>query len=135
MKTPIVACLQTRLEHFARKLIKRRNKGKFSYQQQKHRFIKREIDSMNDCFEFMEEPLYGFRVNITQEIQCSKLGPNCGIPSNSTIKGGLLSESCSIWLQFTEDGRSTSIVLVCWQTSQGRIANYLAFIDSKSFDL
>ena len=99
MKTPIVACLQTRLKHYARKFIKRRNKGKISYQQQKHRFMKREIDSMNDCFEFMEEPLYGFRVIITQEIECSKLGPNCGMPSNSTAKGGLILESFSIWLQ------------------------------------
>jgi len=84
MKTPIVACLQTRLEHYARR--KRRNRGKFSHPQQKHHFIKREIDSMNDCFEFMEEPLYGFRVKVTQEIECSKLGPNCGMPSNSTDK-------------------------------------------------
>ena len=104
MKTPIVACLQTRLEHYARKLIKRRNKGKFSYKQQKHHFIKREIDSMNDCFEFMEEPLYGFRVNITQEIECSKLGPNCGIPSNSTVKGGLLLDCFSIWLLYQKRG-------------------------------
>ena len=104
MKTPIVACLQTRLEHYARKLIKRRNKGKFNYQQQKHRFIKREIDSMNDCFEFMEEPLYGFRVNITQEIECSKLGPNCGMPSNSTVKGGLLLDCFSIWLLYQKRG-------------------------------
>ena len=98
MKTPIVACLQTRLEHYARR--KRRNRGKFSHPQQKHHFIKREIDSMNDCFEFMEEPLYGFRVKVTQEIECSKLGPNCGMPSNSTDKGGLILESFSIGLQF-----------------------------------
>ena len=98
MKPPIVACLQTRLEHYARESRKRRNKGKFSYPQQKHHLIRREIDSMNDCFEFMEEPLYGFRVNITQEIECSKLGPNCGIPSNSTVKGGLILESFSIGL-------------------------------------
>ena len=96
MKTPIVACLQTRLEHYARR--KRRNRGKFSHPKQKHHFIKREIDSMNDCFEFMEEPLYGFRVNVTQEIECSKLGPNCGMPSNSTVKGDLILESFSIWL-------------------------------------
>ena len=99
MKTSVVACLQTRLEHYARKLIKIRKRGKFSYQQQKHRLIKREVDSMNDCFDFMEEPLYGFRVNVTQEIECSKLGPNCGMPSNSTAKGGLILESFSIWLQ------------------------------------
>ena len=99
MKTLIVACLQTRLEHYARESRKRRNKGKFSYSKQKHRLITREIDSMNDCFEFMEEPLYGFRVNVTQEIKCSKLGPNCGMPSNSTAKGGLILESFSIWLQ------------------------------------
>ena len=74
---------------------------------------------MNDCFEFMEEPLYGFRVNVTQEIECSNLGPNCGMPSNSIFKGGLFIESCSIWLHSMEDGRSTSIFFVYWQTSQG----------------
>ena len=36
--------------------------------------MKRAIDSMDDCFDFIEEPLYGFRVNVTQEIQCSELG-------------------------------------------------------------
>ena len=53
---------------------------------------------MNDCFEFMEEPLYGFRVTVTQEIECSKLGSNCGMPSNTTVKGGLILESFSICL-------------------------------------
>ena len=110
MKPPIVACLQTRLEHYGRESRKRRNKGKFSYPQQKHHLIRREIDSMNDCFEFMEEPLYGFRVNVTQEIECSNLGPNCGMPSNSTFKGGLFLESFSIMLQ---SKKSKEIVIIC----------------------
>ena len=68
MKTPLVACLQTRLEHFARESRKRRNKGKFSYPQQKHRFIKREIDSMNDCFEFMEEPIHWTTIDPNEDM-------------------------------------------------------------------
>ena len=40
---------------------------------------------MDDCFDFIEEPLYGFRVNVTQEIQCSELGPDCGLNENSRL--------------------------------------------------
>ena len=35
----------------------------------------------------------------------------------------------------TEDGRSTSVFSLYWQTSQGRMADFPAFIASKSFDL
>ena len=117
MKTPIVACLQTRLEHYARKLIKRRNKGKFSYKQQKHHFIKREIDSMNDCFDFMEEPLYGFRVNVTQEIECSQLGPDCGMPSNSTVIDNLIddqfAESRQTGEEFSSEAPPDCRIVLC----------------------
>ena len=37
-----------------------------------HNLMKRDIDSLDDCFDFIEEPSYGFRVNITQEIPCSE---------------------------------------------------------------
>ena len=47
--------------------------GQFNYLSD-HILVKRAIDSMDDCFDFIEEPLYGFRVNVTQEIQCSELG-------------------------------------------------------------
>jgi hypothetical protein len=40
---------------------------------------------MDDCFDFIEEPLYGFRVYVTQEIQCSELGPDCGLNKNSRL--------------------------------------------------
>ena len=36
---------------------------------------------------------------------------------------------------YMEDGRSISVFLVYWQHSQGRMANFPAFIASKSFDL
>ena len=35
----------------------------------------------------------------------------------------------------TEDGRSTSVFSLWWQLSQDRMANFPAFIASKSFDL
>ena len=36
---------------------------------------------------------------------------------------------------YTEDGRSMSVFSLYWQTSQGQIAEFPAFIASKSFDL
>jgi hypothetical protein len=36
---------------------------------------------------------------------------------------------------FTEDERSMSVFLVYWQLSQSQMANFPAFIASKSFDL
>ena len=82
-----VACLQTRLEYYARESRKRKkygNHGQFNYLHD-HILVKRAIDSMDDCFDFIEEPLYGFRVNVTQEIQCSELGPDCGLNENSRL--------------------------------------------------
>ena len=38
---------------------------------------------MDDCIENLDEPLYGFRVKITQEKQCSELGPDCGMNSTT----------------------------------------------------
>mgnify|MGYP007048504849 FL=1 len=84
-----IACFQTRLQNHAREKRKRKKKGKFSYPPSHHNLIKREIDSMDDCFDFMEEPLYGFRVNVTQEIECSQLGPDCGMSSNLTVRDNL----------------------------------------------
>ena len=59
--------------------------GQFNYLSD-HILVKRAIDSMDDCFDFIEEPLYGFRVNVTQEIQCSELGPDCGLNENSRLE-------------------------------------------------
>ena len=44
----------------------------------------RDTDSLDDCFDYIEEPSYGFRVNITQEIPCSELGEDCGMNSTKT---------------------------------------------------
>ena len=35
----------------------------------------------------------------------------------------------------TEDGRSTSVLSLYWQLSQGQMTDFPAFIASKSFDL
>ena len=40
-----------------------------------------------------------------------------------------------LWLSTREDGRSMSVFSLYWQLSLGRMANFPAFIDSKSFDL
>ena len=78
-------CFQTRLQNHVREKRRRKKNGEFSQSSSYLVLVKREINSMDDCFDFMEEPLYGFRVNITQEIECSKLGSECGMPSNMTV--------------------------------------------------
>ena len=82
-------CFQTRLVNHVREKRRRKKKGKFSDPSSYRFLVKREINSMDDCFDFMEEPLYGFRVNVTQEIECSQLGPDCGMPSNLTVRNNL----------------------------------------------
>ena len=82
-------CFQTRLQNHFREKRRRKKKGKFSDPLSYRVLVKREINSMDDCFDFMEEPLYGFRVNVTQEIECSQLGPDCGMPSNLTVRDNL----------------------------------------------
>ena len=42
---------------------------------------------------------------------------------------------CPKYTMSTEDGRSMSVFLLYWQTSQSRMADSPAFIASKSFDL
>ena len=44
-------------------------------------------------------------------------------------------EVFSIRKYITEDGKSTSVFSLYWQTSQGLMANFPAFIASKSFEL
>ena len=85
-------CFQTRLQNHVREKRRRKKKGEFSNLLSYRVLVKREINSMDDCFDFMEEPLYGFRVNITQEIECSQLGPNCGMPSNTTVIDNLVDD-------------------------------------------
>ena len=77
-----LACLQTRLEYYGRQS-RQKYKTEFIYNF-KHNLVKRAINSMDDCFDFIDEPLYGFRVNITKETQCSELGPDCGMNSTKT---------------------------------------------------
>ena len=81
-----IACLKTRLEYWSRcqKKYKSFKKLGLKYNEFKHKLIKRAVDSMDDCIEGLEEPLFGFRVNITQEIQCSALGR--GLQNNISSK-------------------------------------------------
>ena len=78
-------CFQTRLQNHVREKRRRKKNRGFSDPSSYRVLVKREINSMDDCFDFMEEPLYGFRVNVTQEIECSQLGSECGMPSNMTV--------------------------------------------------
>ena len=39
--------------------------------------VKRAVNSMDDCFDWMQEPLYGFRVKITFERPCDNSKPEC----------------------------------------------------------
>ena len=96
-------CFQTRLQNHVREKRRRKKKLKNSFPSSYQLLVKREINSMDDCFDFMEEPLYGFRVSVTQEIECSQLGPDCGIPSNSTVIDNLLNNQFAESRQTGED--------------------------------
>jgi len=77
-----LSCLTTRLEFYGkqrRKKLKGKWPGQHKYNGTSHNFVKRAVDSMDDCFGFMDEPLYGLRVNISQEVNCTGLGDDCGI--------------------------------------------------------
>jgi len=112
-----LSCFQTRLQNHTREKRKRKKKGEFSYLPSYHNLIKREIDSMDDCFDFMEEPLYGFRVNVTQEIECSRLGPDCGMPSNSTVIDNLIdnqfAESRQTGEEFSSEAPPDCRIVLC----------------------
>merc|ERR1719319_180873 len=72
-----LSCLTTRLEFYGkqrRKKLKGKWPGKHKYNGTNHNFVKRAVDSIDDCFDFMDEPLYGLRVNISQEVNCTGLG-------------------------------------------------------------
>ena len=44
-----------------------------------HRDVKRAVNSMDDCFDFMQEPLYGFRTQIMTRKSCGNFGISCNI--------------------------------------------------------
>ena len=54
-----LSCVRTRLQYYGQR---RRRK---SYNTPWTKFVKRAVDSMDDCMEFLSEPLYGFRANVT----------------------------------------------------------------------
>ena len=39
--------------------------------------VKRAVNSMDDCFDWMQEPLYGFRVKITFQRSCNNSKAEC----------------------------------------------------------
>ena len=47
--------------------------------------VKRTVNSMDDCFEFMSEPLYGFRTKITSEKSCGTFGLACNNVDETSI--------------------------------------------------
>ena len=110
-------CFQTRLQNHFRDKRRRKKKGQFSDPLSYRGLVKREINSMDDCFDFMEEPLYGFRVNVTQEIECSQLGPDCGMPSNSTVIDNLIdnqfAESRQTGEEFSSEAPPDCRIVLC----------------------
>ena len=108
-------CFQTRLVNHVRQKRRRKKKGKFSDPLSYRVLVKREINSMDDCFDFMEEPLYGFRVNVTQEIECSQLGPDCGMPSNLTVRDNLhqIAESRQTGEAFSSEAPPYCRIVLC----------------------
>ena len=71
-----MSCLRTRLEVYGS--MKKQNNKKYP-----HQIIKRAVDSLDDCFDTMSEPLYGFRTKISTEKNCEIEGANCDV-SNAT---------------------------------------------------
>ena len=64
-----ISCVRTRLKYYAHQKKKRKN-------------IKRAVNSMDDCFDFMSEPLYGFRTQITTKKSC--LDRTCDMVDNTS---------------------------------------------------
>merc|ERR1719189_2156402 len=62
-----VSCLRTRIKMYA-EMKKMKNHG---------HLVKRTVNSMDDCFDWMQEPLYGFRTKITFEKPCGNDGQDC----------------------------------------------------------
>ena len=62
-----VSCLRTRIGMYA----EMKKMKKHGY------LVKRAVNSMDDCFEAMSEPLYGFRTKITFEKSCGTFGLAC----------------------------------------------------------
>ena len=52
--------------------------------------VKRAVNSMDDCFDTIDEPLYGFRTKVTSEKTCGVFGTNCDI--TKAIKESILQE-------------------------------------------
>ena len=71
-----MSCLRTRLEVYGS--MKKQINKKYP-----HGIIKRAIDSLDDCFETISEPLYGFRTKISTAKNCEIEGVNCDV-SNFT---------------------------------------------------
>ena len=67
-----MSCLRTRLEVYGS--VKKQINKKYP-----HRIIKRAVDSLDDCFDTISEPLYGFRTKISTEKNCEIEGVNCDV--------------------------------------------------------
>ena len=52
--------------------------------------VKRAVNSMDDCFDFMDEPSYGFRTKVTSEKTCRAFGTDCDI--SKALKESFLQE-------------------------------------------
>ena len=52
--------------------------------------VKRAVNSMDDCFDMMDEPLYGFRTKVTSEKTCGVFGTICDI--SKAVNGSILQE-------------------------------------------
>ena len=52
--------------------------------------VKRAVNSMDDCFDTIDEPLYGFRTKVTSEKTCRVFGTSCDI--TKAIKESILQE-------------------------------------------
>ena len=70
-----INCLQTRIKMYAT-LKKMKKYG---------HLVKRTVNSMDDCFEFMSEPLYGFRTKITSVKSCGTFGLACNNVDETSI--------------------------------------------------
>ena len=79
-----VSCLRTRIEVHANMRRKKKHLSSYGHPYYDNYIVKRAVDSMDDCFEEMREPLYGFRTKITSEKQCGIDGLECDLSNSAT---------------------------------------------------
>ena len=86
-----IVCLRARIGRYAE-----------TKQTKKHGYlVKRAVDSIDDCFEGMTEPLYGVRTKITFEKACGSFGIPCNSGSDAA-SGWAVNPIPTMWVDYAD---------------------------------